>query len=74
MTWTCRRCSYSMYAVVSPDGAKATCSSCSQYVDCAKCSNKDCGDTKCLPCYNKSLTVQKRPAGGPLVPQDEEIS
>ena len=74
MTWTCRRCSFSMYAVVGPDGAKATCSSCSQYVDCAKCSNPACGDTKCLPCYNRSLTTQKRPPGGPLVPQDEEIS
>lgn len=73
MNWTCKRCAAPMYSVIGPNGAKATCSSCSQYVDCAKCSNQLCGDTKCVPCFNKSLTAQNRPAGGPLVPQDEEI-
>ncbi len=72
MTWTCRRCGSPMYAVVGQNGAKATCSGCSQYLDCAQCSNQKCGDTKCVPCYNKPLTG-KRPASGPLVPQDEEI-
>lgn len=74
MTWTCRRCGSPMYAVTGPTGARATCSSCSQHVDCARCSSPTCGDQKCLPCYNKSLTTQKRPPSGPLVPQDEEIS
>lgn len=74
MKWICRRCGHEMYSVVAPDGARATCSSCSQYVDCAQCSNKECGDTKCLKCYNKAVTGVKRPSGEPLVPQDEEIS
>jgi len=74
MTWACRRCGSAMYSVIGPNGAKATCSSCSQYTDCGQCSNDKCGDTKCLPCYNKAVTGQKGPAGGPLVPQDEEIS
>ena len=73
MTWTCRRCGSQMYAVTSPNGAKATCSTCTQYVDCAQCSNAKCGDTKCLSCYNKGVSGQKRPQGDPLVPQDEEI-
>ena len=30
--------------------AKATCTQCGQWKDCAKCSG--CGDTKCLDCYN----------------------
>ena len=62
-----------MYAIVGPSYGKGTCSGCSQYLDCAQCSNSKCGDTKCVPCYNKSMTAQQRPAGGPLVPQDEEI-
>lgn len=62
-----------MYSVVGKNGAKATCSGCSQYVDCAQCSDPKCGDTKCPGCYSKSLTPQKRTQGGPLVPQDEEI-
>ena len=59
-----------MYAVVGPNGSKTTCFGCTQFVDCAWC--QKCGDTKCLKCYNKSLTAQKSPGGGPLVPQDEE--
>lgn len=62
-----------MYAVVGPNGPKATCSGCSQYLDCAKCSNAKCGDTKCLKCYNKALAGQKPAGGSPLVPQDEDI-
>mgnify|MGYP001566901413 CR=1 FL=1 len=73
MAWTCRRCGSPMYAVVGPNGAKTTCSGCSQFADCARCSNVACGDTKCLKCYNKVLTGRKSSGGGPLVPQDEEI-
>ena len=76
MSWKCRRCSWDMFAVVGPDGSKATCSTCSQYVDCAKCSNPECGDTKCLKCYNKALIGPKKPAtgGAPLVSnQDEDL-
>lgn len=72
--WICRRCGKPMYAVVGPNGAKATCSGCSQYLDCAQCSNTNCGDTKCLKCYNKSLAGGPKPSGGvPLVPQEEDI-
>lgn len=70
---TCLRCKSPMYQVVGPTGAKATCSSCSQYVDCAQCSNPQCGDTKCLPCYNKAATGHQRPTVGLLAPQDEEL-
>jgi hypothetical protein len=74
MNWICRRCGKQMYAVVGADGPKATCSRCSQYLDCAKCSNPDCGDTKCLTCYNKSMAPGQKVAGGPpLVSQDEDI-
>jgi len=74
MTWTCRRCQAPMFLVVGANGAKATCSSCSQYLDCAQCSNKECGDTKCLKCYNKALAGGGKPTPGtPLVPQDEDI-
>ena len=63
-----------MYSVVGPNGAKETCSGCSQYLDCARCSNQKCGDTKCLRCYNRALAGPPGPAGGaPLVPQDEDI-
>jgi hypothetical protein len=62
-----------MYAAVGPAGSKATCSGCSQYKDCAQCSNPACGDTKCVPCYNKAVAGKRAPGKGPLVPQDEEI-
>jgi len=70
---TCLRCKSQMYQVVGPTGAKATCSGCSQYVDCAQCSNQKCADTRCLACYNKAVTGVRKPAGGPLLPQDEDI-
>jgi len=65
-----------MYAVVGQNGSKATCSGCSQYLDCAQCSSPTCGDTKCLKCYNKALTGPAKPAAGgaPLVSnQDEDL-
>ncbi len=76
MSWTCRRCQSPMYAYVGPNGSKATCSSCSQYVDCAQCSATVCGDTKCLKCYNNALAP--RPAGKPerstpIIPEDQEL-
>lgn len=74
MNWTCKRCNFLMYAVVGPDGSKATCSGCSQYLDCGKCSNPKCGDTKCLKCYNKARAGQAPPPGGaPIIPQDEDL-
>jgi len=69
----CLRCKSQMYQVVGPAGAKAFCSGCSQWVDCAQCSIPRCGDTKCLSCYNKAVTGVKRPTVGLLAPQDEEI-
>lgn len=74
MTWKCFRCGYDMYAVVGLDGAKATCSSCCQYVDCAQCSNKDCQNTKCLKCYNKMLAPKSPPKpSAPLISDESEL-
>lgn len=73
---TCLRCKASpMYQVVGTNGAKATCSSCSQWVDCAQCSNPQCGDTKCLSCYNKALLPGRanQPSRGPLVSDESEF-
>jgi len=61
-----------MYAVVGPAGSKATCSGCSQYVDCARCERSTCGDTKCLGCYNKALVPGKKISGGPIIPDEAE--
>lgn len=74
VNWKCFRCGYDMYAVVGPDGAKATCSSCSQYVDSAQCSNPECRDTKCLPCYNRAL-IKTKPSkpSAPLVSDESEF-
>jgi hypothetical protein len=71
----CLRCKSPMYQVVGVNGAKETCSGCSQYVDCARCSNAQCGDTKCLSCYNKAVTPgsAKRFTPGQIVPEDQEL-
>ena len=58
-----------MYRVVGPAGAFATCTGCSQYVECAQCSSPSCGDTKCLKCYNKP---KSKPVSGPIAPEDQE--
>lgn len=67
-----------MYAHVGADGAKETCSGCSQYLDCAKCSNVKCGDTKCVKCYNKAyapksakINIPKRSTS--IIPEDQEF-
>ena len=50
----CRRCGSAMYRHVDPStgSPKTYCTACSQYSDCAVCSNPSCGTTTCLPCYN----------------------
>lgn len=65
----CFRCGSVMYRVVGTAGAKATCTGCSQWVDCARCSSEACGDTKCLGCYNKTLKPAgaPKPSGPPLI-------
>ncbi len=72
---TCKRCGKPMYRVVNQDKtAKATCTRCNQYVDCAQCSG--CSDTKCLGCYNKAVTRVGKPTEirmEPIVPEDQEI-
>jgi len=64
-----------MYRVQNPDGSsKATCSRCSQHVDCARCVS--CLNSMCLPCYNKAVTAAGQPtriSEGPLVKDDQEI-
>lgn len=70
---TCLRCKSPMYRVVGKDGAKATCSGCSQYVDCAQCSNPQCGDTKCVPCYNKNLAGPKKTSSPPIISQEDDF-
>ena len=72
MTWLCRRCSKPMYAVTGPDGPKAMCSGCSQYVDCARCSSAECGDTKCISCYNKAVAGEKLTPSAPIVPTEDQ--
>jgi hypothetical protein len=69
----CRRCKSTMYRVTAgPNPPKAMCYGCGQWVDCAKCSK--CGDTRCLPCYNKAATgTPRRPTGGLPMAQDEDI-
>ena len=71
----CLRCGQAMYRVQNPDkSSKATCSRCSQYVDCARCPS--CLHTNCLACYNKAVTAAGRPtviSEGPLVKDDPEI-
>ena len=68
----CLRDKAPMYRVVNQDqGAKATCSRCCQWTDCAKCSK--CGDTRCLGCYNKELASFGRPReirDEPIVPDE----
>jgi hypothetical protein len=66
----CFRCGAAMYRVVNKDqSAKATCTGCSQWIDCAKCSSPNCGDVKCLACYNKRPTTL---TPGAIVPDDQE--
>lgn len=71
----CLRCGQTMYRVQNPDGSsKATCSRCSQHVDCARCVS--CLNTMCLACYNKAVTAAGQPtriSEGPLVKDDSEI-
>ncbi len=56
----CKRCGKPMYRVMNPDkSAKATCTGCTQYVDCAECSG--CHDTKCLGCYNRATLAAGKP-------------
>lgn len=73
----CLRCKSGspMYQVVGQDGAKARCSGCSQWVDCARCSSAACGDTRCLACYNKALApgAAKRFTPGQIIPEDQEL-
>lgn len=74
MRWICRRCGWDMFSVVGTAGAKATCSGCSQYLDCAQCSNPECRSTKCLKCYNKDLTQTTPPTpSAPLVSDESEF-
>lgn len=62
-----------MYRVVNADqSAKATCSSCSQYADCAKCSAQECADTKCAPCQEKLERGTLKPPTGTHIQQDED--
>ena len=69
----CLRCGFPMYQVVGPAGNLATCTGCSQYVACAVCSSPKCADTKCLKCYNKSLTGPKPKPSAPIVPDEQEL-
>lgn len=73
----CKRCGQIMYRVVrkttSLQGsiatdAKATCTQCSQFTDCAMCSA--CKDTKCLSCYNGTRKLPEVSGVGPA--QDDE--
>ena len=72
----CLRDNALMYRVVNPkdQSAKATCSRCCQYTDCAECSK--CKDTRCLGCYNKEVTSFGRPreiVSEPIVSDDMGI-
>ncbi len=49
--------------------SKATCTQCSQWVDCAECSG--CHDTKCLKCYNGTKKLPKS-HGSIAQTQDDE--
>ncbi len=72
----CLRCGAPMYQVVDPPSPpKATCSGCSNFVDCARCSNPKCGDTKCLRCYNMTSLPGRsgRLPSGPLVSDESEF-
>ncbi len=73
----CLRCGSTMYRVVNANQtAKATCTRCAQFVDCAQCSNPKCGDQKCLPCYNKGVSAAGRPADlrlEPIIPDEEAV-
>lgn len=73
MIWICKHCGAQMYRVVNADqSAKATCTSCSQYADCAKCSSPSCGLTKCSPCQAKLEAGQIKPPTGTHIQQDED--
>lgn len=71
----CSRDGAQMYRVVNQDqSAKATCSRCNQWTDCAKCSK--CGDTRCLGCYNKALSAAGKPAqirSEPIISDEDPV-
>ena len=72
----CLRCRAPMYQVISPPSPpKATCFGCSQFVDCARCSDPKCGDTRCIPCYNKARSPGKATgaSSGALVSDESEF-
>ena len=74
----CLRCRNLMYRVKNIDGtARATCTRCGQFVDCARCSNPACSDAKCLGCYNKTVSEQGRPKvihEAPIIQDEPEIA
>ena len=73
----CLRCASPMYRVVNQDkSAKATCSRCSQWTDCARCSGPTCGDTRCLGCYNKAVSAAGKPTqirSEPIISDEEPV-
>lgn len=65
----CRRCKVPMVRVVNErQTAHATCTRCSNYVECAICPK--CRNTVCVKCYNKPPPTI---GGGPLIPSDSSL-
>jgi hypothetical protein len=61
-------------ALVGGVPGKVRCSTCSNFADAAQCSGTECGDVKCLPCYNAVAAGKAAPISRePVIPEDPEV-